>query len=161
MPVATPSHPSPRPSASSKMDKVKVEDRKRSSGASDDGAPPRKKMAINGGVAKDEHDNQAEEVWVEVRLHPLRYHRRRCFFLIPPTVRSVPDPHVETRQRVLLCHLQSDPPLPARQVEPIWPRNIRRFLDLHHLSRSNPCQFALISDLLSPTRREINCGSTC
>ncbi|SPO04548.1 probable E3 ubiquitin-protein ligase BRE1 [Cephalotrichum gorgonifer] len=47
------------------MDKDKIEDRKRPSGASDDGAPPRKKVAINGGVAKDEHDNQPEEVWVE------------------------------------------------------------------------------------------------
>ena len=55
------------------MDKDnKIEDRKRPSGASDDGAPPRKKMAVNGGVAKDEHDNQAEEVWIEVSLRASR-----------------------------------------------------------------------------------------
>lgn len=72
MPVAAPSHPSPRPSASSRMDKDKIEDRKRPSGASDDGAPPRKKMAVNGGGVKDEHDNQAEEVWIEVSLGAFR-----------------------------------------------------------------------------------------
>lgn len=54
------------------MDKDKIEDRKRPSGASDDGAPPRKKMAVNGGVVKDEHDNQAEEVWIEVSLRAFR-----------------------------------------------------------------------------------------
>ena len=110
MPVATPSRPSPRPSASSKMDKDKIEDRKRPSGASDDGAPPRKKMAVNGGVAKDEHDNQAEEVWIEVSSSApsaMRFYRGD----FPPTDTSIYPldrfPGRKSSACSLLCHLQS------------------------------------------------------
>lgn len=66
MPVATSHKSSLRTSASSKMDKDKIEDRKRPAGTSDDGAPPRKKLAVNGGVAKDDYEGQPEEVWIEV-----------------------------------------------------------------------------------------------
>ncbi|KEZ45411.1 hypothetical protein SAPIO_CDS1705 [Scedosporium apiospermum] len=48
------------------MDKDKIEDRKRPAGTSDDGAPPRKKLAVNGGVAKDDYEGQPEEVWIEL-----------------------------------------------------------------------------------------------
>ncbi|PKS10154.1 hypothetical protein jhhlp_001904 [Lomentospora prolificans] len=65
MPVTTTQNSSLRTSASSKMDKDKIEDRKRPAGTSDDGAPPRKKLAVNGGVTKDDHDGQSEEVWIE------------------------------------------------------------------------------------------------
>ncbi|CAI4217585.1 unnamed protein product [Parascedosporium putredinis] len=46
MPVATTLNSSLRASASSKMDKEKVEDRKRPAGANDDGAPPRKSWPL-------------------------------------------------------------------------------------------------------------------
>jgi hypothetical protein len=66
MPVAT-APSTPRPSTISKMDRDKIEDRKRPAGGGEDGAPPRKKLAVNGGHAKDDYENQPEEKWIEVR----------------------------------------------------------------------------------------------
>jgi len=61
------------------MDKDKIEDRKRPAGTSDDGAPPRKKLAVNGGVAKDDYEGQPEEVWIEVSRSRVFSSRRLIF----------------------------------------------------------------------------------
>lgn len=63
MPIATTPSVVPRPATFAKM-----EDRKRpASGAVDDGAPPSKRQAVNGGSkSKDDSGDMKEEAWIEV-----------------------------------------------------------------------------------------------
>ena len=129
MPIATSPSALPRPATL-----VKMEDRKRpASNAVDDGAPPTKRQAVNGGgKSRDDAGDMKEESWIEVSL--------------------VTVPRSTSRALPSFRRLQSPPSHPIRSAQrccvvPIYGRGIARKHFLAPPPTSTPCFFARVSRL--------------